>query len=117
MPSTLHVTAAGTLIGTSAAARSRTSGKTIFPAGSLRQIGGGLAQDLVLLLQQPVALAQFPQLRGLLTRDTRPAAATGKRFFTLAIDARQFRTRGRKSSSTIDRMRAGFSGSRSMSRS
>jgi hypothetical protein len=36
-----------------------------FPGSRLREAGGCSAQDLVLLLQQPLAALQLPQLRGL----------------------------------------------------
>jgi hypothetical protein len=74
MPSTLHVTAIGTLIGAPAAASSRTSEKAISRQIALRQIGGGLAQDLVLLLQQPVQLPQLPQLGRLVAGHAGPGA-------------------------------------------
>ena len=61
-PSTLHATAAGTLIGVPAAAISRTSGKTLFPAGSPATNSCRTTQHLVSLLEQPDPLPHLPQL-------------------------------------------------------
>ena len=68
-PSTRQVTATGI----PSAARSRTSG--YFILGELPgEVGGRPAQDLVLLLEDPVALLQLSQLRGLGRRDAGPDA-------------------------------------------
>jgi hypothetical protein len=61
-PSTRHDNATGTAA--SALASWATRGNIIWAEQDrLRQVGRGLAQDFVLLLQQPVAPAQLTQLR------------------------------------------------------
>src|SRR4051812_14919261 len=77
MPSTLHVTAAGTRTGAPAAASSRTSGKTISRQVALHEVGRGLAQNLVSC--QPVGQARFgdPEVFGDLLQRGLAAAGDG----------------------------------------
>jgi hypothetical protein len=70
---------AGTLIGALATASSRTSGNAISRQVALRLVRGRLMQEIVLLLQQPVPPARFPQLSGIIPSHARPCAGVDVR--------------------------------------